>query len=242
MALVDTSIISDAKTIRELFAEASTSRCLMQIDIEQKPEVKPVVRLLEVDEPNIILVEPLKAEEADDILSADDVVISFVLKAKKYMFMARIMGVVTEGLAGIRLSYPHSMQKIELRSYYRVSLNEDDVITVQLSSGDFPDTPTEGKILDISEGGLRCEILSLPEGIENGSSVSFLQLPLRRGYILSTSGTVKRLAQFKKETGQNAWLCGIEFAPLERAERNALVEFIIEKQRSEIRKRKEFFD
>lgn len=242
MALVDTSTIADTKTIVQLLTEASASRCLLQVEFEAKPEEQPVVRLLEADEQSGILVEPLKAEEADAILSAVDLSVSFVFKAKKYMFITRAIGVATEGLAGVRLAFPITLKKIELRSYYRVRLGDEDIVMVQLSSGDFPDTPPdtpiEGKVLDISEGGLSCEISSLPEGVASGAWVGNLQITLRRGYILSTSGTIKRRAKSKSEAGEKVWICGIEFAPLERADHNALVEFIFEKQREEIKRMK----
>lgn len=226
--------IAGSRAVERLLSDVCTSRALLHIHLEGNESRQFVTRFKELEGEGSLIVDPLLFDgEGASLSSLTHVTVSFVFKFNKYEFETICLGSSTSGLEGVRLALPSAIRKIELRNYFRLHLDDQTVMRVKLSAGNLPDAPMEGRIVDISEGGLSCEVETSVR-IEKGEWVNNIQFALPNGYAVVTSGTVKRVSPITNQL----WTYGLEFAHLDRTDHFALVDFIFEKQREEIRKKK----
>lgn len=231
---VNSGAIAASGLVKRILTDACTSRSLLHLHLEGWESRQFVTRFQELDGQGNLVLDPLLLGDESVTLTAEKhVTVSFVFKFNKYVFETIYLGSAASGLEGMRLACPSAIRKIELRNYYRLYLDDQTVIRVKLSAGNLPDAPVEGRVVDISEGGLSCEVETSVR-IEKGVWVNNVQFALPNGYVVTASGTVKRVSPIMN----GLWTWGLEFGHLDRTDRFALVDFIFEKQREEIRKKR----
>lgn len=238
-AKMDIETIALESKISDRLRAACAARSPLHIDTGAEGGGRLMSRFQDIHAGGDLLVEPIDQEGGDiELRNAGKVTVSFIIDLYRYEFDTRFVELITSGLPAIRLLKPEALRRIQLRNYYRVRPSDSYPLVVQLSGGSFTSAPGKYAVCDLSEGGLSCERKYGGE-VPVGARVGSLMFSLPNGYVIKVSGTVKRASSTRNEQGTVTCHYGIEFDELEKTDRLMLVDFIFERQREEIRKRKE---
>ena len=157
----------------------------------------------------------------------------------KFQFKTRFLG---QAPGSMRFSIPDTIERIRGRAYYRVRPNPKEPIEVVI---DIPGKGLfKGQLMDISEGGLAA-YFSLPSSetikppIEAQLLMSLPKKPLEKPenwYKVRTASLIKFVGLWEG----SKYKVGIEYRGLPEQDKKAIVNYILMRQREEIRKVKEF--
>ena len=163
----------------------------------------------------IILNIPSAPALKEMISIGSDMIIRYVFTGNVFAFKATVIGVISEPFPLTFISYPKSIEILNLRSEKRVECNIPATVYVNHKR-------TEGVIVDISFNGVRiaCEILeNMSIEIDNEVFVEF-PLPGLKGEH-NFFGKIKNIAKEKKKAS-----LGIQFINLDPTLKNRLRSYI----------------
>jgi c-di-GMP-binding flagellar brake protein YcgR len=169
----------DIQQINEAVSAAVDRRIPLSLTVPSHGWNNLHSRFLVVQEEHLLVEPPVSADGAPyEFTPAEKVEISFKLKHHKYLAHARVAGVAPwtpEGgveVTVLCLCYPTQMQRLQRRSFTRVSVPPGRIVRVTFWAGDRKAEPTgrnsvesvwSGQVVDLSAGGFQA---LLPAGTE----------------------------------------------------------------------------
>lgn len=186
-----------------------------------------------------LMMQELQPKDGNEKLKiSPEVLFEYSDAVGRFQFKTTFIG--HEG-PNLKFSVPEKIERIRGRAYYRVRPSQKDPVEVTLTT--VTGRQFRGKILDISEGGFAMSAHASPEALPHGQEVEvYFGLPRREGerpenwYKIRAPAVIKFIGPWEG----SLYKIGLEFRGLSETDKRIVINYVLMRQREEIRRMREF--
>ena len=238
--------ITHPEEIRHNFTQALTQRALLDITPGESKQSfsSRLLDLVSEEKGEVLIIDQLSPLEGNPPFErAREFTVFFFLSdpqqhwAKKlFSFQSWLLEKLPTTPVSYKISCPHTLNYHQRRQFYRVRPRVEEPLLGELRLGD---READFWVQDISGAGLS---LRTPLGRETagvGTRIDRMVLRFPQGVIIETQGQIRNLEELRGEKSSRQYIWGVEFFGLSASHHRAILSYISEVQRQEIRRLRE---